>query len=65
MMTTSTARTSNIRRLQNLVHALGAKCALHQITDGDGANEGAETGILTLLLCGALLEDLGGTEGSL
>jgi len=55
----------NIRRLQNLVHALGAKCALYQITNGNGADEGAEAGILALLLGCALLEDLGWAERGL
>jgi hypothetical protein len=52
----------NIRRLQDLVHALGAQGALHQVADGDGADEGAEAGILSLFLRRALLEDLGGAE---
>lgn len=48
--------------MQDLVHALGAECALYQVANGDGTDEGSETGILALLLCGALLEDLGGAE---
>lgn len=52
-----------IRRLEDLVHSLGTEGALHEITNGDGADEGGETGILTLLLGGAFLEDLGGIEG--
>lgn len=55
----------DIRRLQDLVHALWPQCALYQVSHCDGADEGAETGILTLLLGGALFEDLCWTEGRL
>lgn len=54
-----------VRRLHDLVHALGAQGALDQIADCYGANEGGETGILALLLCRAVLEDLGWAEGRL
>lgn len=54
-----------IRRLHDLVHALGAQGALDQITDGYGADECGETGILTLLFGGAVLEDLCWAEGRL
>lgn len=54
-----------IRRLHDLVHALWAQRALDQIADCYGANEGGETGILALLFCGAVLEDLGWAEGRL
>jgi hypothetical protein len=63
--TTTTKHQSNldnVRRLQDLVHALRPKCALHQVTNGDGADESREAGILTLFLCRPLLEDLGGAK---
>lgn len=50
------------RRLKDLVHAFGTKSALDQVTDGDGTDKGSETRILTLLLNGALLENLGREE---
>lgn len=56
---------SNVRRLHDLVHALGTQSALNEIADCYGANEGGETGILALLLCCAVLEDLGRAEGRL
>lgn len=54
-----------IRRLHDLVHALRTQSALDQIADCYGANKGSETGILALLLCRAVLEDLGWAEGRL
>lgn len=54
-----------VRRLHNLVHSLRTQGALDQIADGNGTDEGGETGIFTLLLSGALLKDLGWAEGRL
>lgn len=54
-----------IRRLHDLVHAFGAQSALDQIADCYGTNEGGETGILALLFCRAVLEDLGWAKGRL
>lgn len=51
---------SNIRRLQNLVHSLGTQGTLHQVTNGDGTNEGRQTGILALLLDHVVRKDLCG-----
>lgn len=49
----------NERRLKNLVHSLGTKCALHQVTNGDGTNKGSQARILALFFCSPLLENLG------
>lgn len=54
-----------VRRLHDLVHALGAQRALDQIAYCYGANESGETGILAFLFCGAVFEDLGWAEGRL
>lgn len=56
---------TSIRRLKDLVHALGTEGALDEVANGNGADESRETGILSLLLCGALLEDLGGAKRGL
>lgn len=38
-------------RLEDLVHALGAKSGFDEISEGEGADEGRETSILGLFLC--------------
>lgn len=52
----------NVRRLQDLVHALRAQCALDQVADGDGSYERGETRILTLLLGDIVRKDLSGVR---
>ncbi len=59
------AKGQYLRRLKDLVHALGAERALDEIANSDGTDESSETGILTLLLRGAFLENLGWAEGRL
>lgn len=49
----------HVRRLQDLVHALGAQGALHEIAHRDGAHKGRQPGVLALLLGDILGEDLG------
>ena len=44
---------------EDLVHALGPQCGLHQVRDRHRAHEGGEAGVLALLLRGALLKDGG------
>lgn len=57
-----TVQVSYLRRLEDLVHALGAQGTLHEVSYGDGADKGGETRILSFLLGRPLLEDLGGHE---
>ena len=52
----------NIRRLQDLVHTLGSKSALHQIANGNSSDEGGQPGVLALLLRRAFFEYLGWAE---
>jgi hypothetical protein len=52
----------HVRRLENLVHAFGSQSAFYQVANSDGANEGGEASILTLLLCCPLLEYLSWAE---
>lgn len=63
--TTVAVKVQYIPRLHDLVHALGAQCALDQVTHGYGANKRGKTGILALLFGGAVLEDLCWAEGRL
>lgn len=50
----------HVRRLQNLIHSLGTEGALDEVTDGNSAHEGRQTGILALLLGDIVGEDLCG-----
>lgn len=49
---------ANLRRLEDLVHALGSKSTFHQIAYGNGANKRRQTRILALLLGRAFVKNL-------
>lgn len=52
----------DVRGLEDLVHAFRTESALDEIANGNGADESVKTGILALLLGGALFKDLVGVE---
>ena len=51
--------TLDLRRLQNLVHALGTQGAFHQVSNGYGADKSRETSILALFFSDVLGKNLG------
>lgn len=50
----------NVHRLHDLVHALWPEGALDEISDGDGADKGRQTGILTFFFRHVVSEYLRG-----